>query len=237
MGFQHISTAELQEQLSDPQTILIDIRPVEAYNGWPIRNESRSGHIRGARSLPLKWANYIDWIEIVRSKGILPEHSLIIYDYDSEASEKVADRFSRSGYSSIKIYAQFLDQWCADKALPMDRLKRYSHLVYPEWLKTLLDGGSPPEHEGKDFVVCHGHYRNRGAYEEGHIPGAVEVDTNSLESPETWNRRSSAELKETLEKLGITVNTTVILYGRFSFPDNNDPFPGFFQSFRYSCIH
>ena len=33
-------------------------------------------------------------------------------------------------------------------------------------------------------------------------------------------------MKETLEKLGITEDTTVILYGRFSFPDNDDPFPG-----------
>ena len=52
------------------------------------------------------------------------------------------------------------------------------------------------------------------------------MDTNTLESPETWNRRSPQELKESLEALGITENTTVILYGRFSFPDNNDPFPG-----------
>ena len=226
MGFQNISTVELQQQLSDQQTIIIDVRPVEAYNGWKIHNEARGGHIRGARSLPLKWTNYIDWIEIVRSKGILPDQSLVIYGYDLNELEKVADRFPRSGYDQIRVYEHFVDEWCPNETLPMDQLSRYHQLVYPEWLKTLLDGGTPPEFDGNDFVVCHGHYRNRGAYEEGHIPGAVEVDTNTLESPETWNRRSPAELKETLEKLGITENTTVILYGRFSFPDNNDPFPG-----------
>jgi len=57
-----ISTAELQQHLSDSQTTLIDIRPVEAYNGWRINNEARGGHIKGARSFPLKWTNYIDWI-------------------------------------------------------------------------------------------------------------------------------------------------------------------------------
>jgi len=226
MSFPYISTAELQKQLSDPQTTIIDVRPIEAYNGWKINNEARGGHIEGARSLPLKWTNYIDWIEIVRSKGIFPDQLLVIYSYDSEASEKVADRFVRSGYDQVKVYKHFLDEWCADETLPMDHLQRYKHLVSPEWLKTLLDGGSPPEFDGKDFVLCHGHYRNRGAYEEGHIPGAVDVDTNTLESLETWNRRSPEEIKETLEKLGITADTTVILYGRFSFPDNNDPFPG-----------
>ncbi len=104
MNFPYISTAELQKQLSDPHTTVIDIRPVEAYNGWKLNKEARGGHIRGARSLPLKWTNYIDWIEIVRSKGILPEQSLIIYGYGSKEAEKVADRFSRSGYDHLKVY-------------------------------------------------------------------------------------------------------------------------------------
>ena len=138
----------------------------------------------------------------------------------------MADRFSRSGYDHVIVYNQFQDEWCVDDSLPMDHLHRHQQLVYPEWLLTLMDGGNPPEYEGKNFVICHGHYRNKGAYDEGHIPGAVHVDTNTLESPETWNRRSPEELKETLEKLGITEDTTVILYGRFSFPDNDDPFPG-----------
>lgn len=226
MSFQTISTHELQSQLEDPLTTIIDVRPVEAYNGWKIRGEVRGGHIEGARSLPLKWTNYIDWIEIVRSKGILPDQLLIVYGYDSEEAELVADRFLRSGYEKIRIYNHFISEWCTNELLPVDQLKRYQQLVYPEWLKTLFDGGTPPGYQGKKFVICHGHYRNRGAYEEGHIPGAIEVDTNTLESPETWNRRSPEELKRTLESLGITEDTTVILYGRFSFPDNNDPFPG-----------
>ena len=226
MSFQSISTAELHKQLDNPQTTVIDIRPVEAYNGWKLNKEARGGHIKGARSLPLKWTNYIDWIEIVRSKGILPDQSLIIYGNGPEEALLVAERFLRSGYDQIRVYEHFVAEWCTEDTLPMDHLQRYYQLVYPEWLLTLLDGGTPPEFQGKNFVVCHGHYRNRGAYEEGHIPEAVDLDTNTLESPETWNRRSPEEIKETLEKLGITDNTTVILYGRFSFPDNNDPFPG-----------
>jgi thiosulfate/3-mercaptopyruvate sulfurtransferase len=52
------------------------------------------------------------------------------------------------------------------------------------------------------------------------------MDTNALESPETWNRRSPEELKKALEEHGITADTTVILYGKFMFPDNDDEFPG-----------
>ena len=50
--------------------MLVDVRSPGEFSG---------GHIEGARSLPFKWTGYIDWIEIVRSKNILPEDSLILY--------------------------------------------------------------------------------------------------------------------------------------------------------------
>ena len=65
--FDILSTLELSDLLEDKNTIIIDIRPVDAYNGWRCENEKRGGHIKGAKSLPLKWTNYMDWIEIVRS--------------------------------------------------------------------------------------------------------------------------------------------------------------------------
>ena len=108
----------------------------------------------------------------------------------------------------------------------MDNLKRYRHLVSADWLNQLIKTNNAPEYYNNKFVICHTHYQNKGAYGEGHIPEAIDLDTNLLESPETWNRRSPEELKYTLEQLGITYDTTVVLYGRFSYPDVNDPFPG-----------
>lgn len=221
-----ITTTKLQSELVDPDVKLIDVRPVEAYNGWKLAHESRGGHIKMARSLPFKWIDYIDWIEIVRSKGILPEHKLVVYGYDLEQTNKVVHLFKRAGYENIHAYYDFVGQWCSDRSLPMEHLTRYRQLVSAEWLKELLDTGKADEYDNGKYVICHAHYRNRGAYDEGHIPGAVELDTNTLESPQTWNRRSPGELKETFESLGITHDITVILYGRFSFPNNDDPFPG-----------
>ncbi|MBW1849514.1 MAG: sulfurtransferase [Deltaproteobacteria bacterium] len=225
-GPETITTAKLQSELVDPDVKLIDVRPVEAYNGWKLAHESRGGHIKMARSLPFRWIDYIDWIEIVHSKGILPEHKLVVYGYDLEQTNKVVHLFKRAGYENIHAYYDFVGQWCSDSSLPMEHLTRYRQLVSAEWLKELLDTGKADEYDNGKYVICHAHYRNRGAYDEGHIPGAVELDTNTLESPQTWNRRSPGELKETFESLGITHDTTVILYGRFSFPNNDDPFPG-----------
>ena len=222
-----ISTQELVEMLENPSVEIIDVRPTEAYNGWRLQRETRGGHIKGARTLPVKWAGYIDWIEIVRHKQILPEQKIIIYGYTGEEARIVAERFSGGGYHDICIYNGFVSEWSARPDLPMDQMANYRNLVYPGWLKELISGKTPPEYtNGSNYVVCHAHYRNYDDYLLGHIPGAIALDTLALEAPETWNRRSPKELKAALEKHGISNDTTVILYGRFSFPKNDNPFPG-----------
>jgi len=226
LNIKTITTEELTKTLTENQTILIDVRPVDAYNGWQLRNEARGGHIKGARSLPSKWTNYIDWIEIVRSKGILENDNIVLYGYDENETIKVAKSFELANYANIKIYNHFIDEWSANNELPMDKLHNYSTLVYADWVKEIIDGGNPPGHDGGKTVICHSHYRNRDAYLSGHIPGAIDMDTLALESPETWNRRSSEELKKAFEEHGITADTTVILYGKYMDPDNDDEFPG-----------
>jgi len=226
LSVEKISTAELEKLLGINKTHIVDARPVYAYNGWKLKGEKRGGHIKGARCLPVKWAKYMDWIEIVRSKNILPEDQIIIYAENEKDAQVVAKTFLRNDYKNVRIYDHFADEWAANNSLPMDNLERYKMLVYPEWVKELIDDGNPPEYNNNKFVICHTHYRNHDDYLEGHIPGAIALDTLELESPETWNRRTPAELKEALEKKGITHDTTVILYGRFGFPKNEDPFPG-----------
>jgi thiosulfate/3-mercaptopyruvate sulfurtransferase len=226
VNYDVISTNDLFKLLEDPMTQIIDVRPVEAYNGWKLHNEKRGGHIKNARSLPLKWTNYIDWIEIVQAKNIELDHKIIIYGYDKSDAEKVASMFTRVGYPNIRIYDAFISEWSKTNALPMNFLPRYKNLVSAEWLKDLIETNNAPEYDNDRFVICHGHYRNQEDYLMGHIPSAISLDTLLLESPDTWNRRSPEEIKTALENMGISHDTTVILYGRFSFPDNDDPFPG-----------
>lgn len=221
-----VSSRELLGLLDDEAVRPVDVRPIDAYNGWRLRGEARGGHIRGARTLPHKWADYLDWIEIVRAKEIRPEHSLVVYGYDETKAERVAGLFAQAGYESVRVYHDFVDEWSADEGFPMDRLPRYRHLASPWWLDELISQGTAPEWSDGRWVLCHAHYRNPEDYQKGHIPGAVALDTLELESPETWNRRSPGEVKKALERLGIAHDMTVVLYGRFSAPDNSDPFPG-----------
>ncbi|MBD3223812.1 MAG: thiosulfate sulfurtransferase [Caldithrix sp.] len=221
-----LSTQELLQYLDQSDARIIDVRSPDAYNGWKEYNEFRGGHISGAKSLPAKWAKYIDWIEIVRNKDIAPEHTLILYGYEADQTENIAKLFNRAGYPTVHVYHHFVDEWSRNEMYPMEHLARYRHLVSAKWLNELITTGTAAQCDDNPYVICHAHYRNRSDYEAGHIPGAIDLDTNSLESTETWNRRSPDELKQALQNMGITKDTTVILYGRFSFPDNNDPFPG-----------
>lgn len=224
--FKEISTNELKEWMDIQHVKIVDVRPVDAYNGWAFQKEPRGGHIRGAKSVAAKWAHYIDWIEIVRSKGILPEHTIVLYGYSAEEIQKVALCFKQANYPKVYVYHHFLDEWSPNNDLPMDYLPRFKQLVPASWVKEIIIGENTNGSARKKAVIVHAHYRNRDAYLSGHIPGAIDMDTLALEAPETWNRRSPKELEQALLEHGITANTTVILYGKFMFPDNDDEFPG-----------
>ncbi len=221
-----LKTNELKNLFDNKEVKIIDVRSVDAYNGWKLNNEFRGGHIRGAKSLPAKWTKYLDWIEIVNSKEILTQDKIVVYGYNKVETEKVAKYFLNAGFDNINSYHHFIDEWTANTELPMEQLSRYQHLVSAEWVKKLLSDENPPEYGNSKYIVCQAHYRNRNAYLSGHIPGAIDIDTLALEAPETWNRRSPDELKTALEQHGINADTTVVLYGKFMWPDNADEFPG-----------
>lgn len=224
-----ISTDELIKKIANHKEkifSIVDVRSVEAYNGWCLENESRGGHIAGAKSLPFKWTRYVDWIEAVRFKQIATDDPVVIYGYKKEEIDAVAFRFKKSGYQNVSVYYHFLDEWVKDAALEMQLLPRYRQLVSADWVKKLIDGKSPAHYDQKQYKIVHAHYQNRDAYLSGHIPEAIDMDTNAMESMETWNRRSPEELRRTLESHGITHDTTVVLYGKFMHPDNADEFPG-----------
>lgn len=109
-----VRLAELLSAINDKETKIIDVRPIDAYNGWKLMTEARGGHIKGTKSLPAKWTNFMDWIEIVNSKGISHHHRIVVYGYDKTKTEKVADRFFNVGYNDVKVYNHFIDEWSSN---------------------------------------------------------------------------------------------------------------------------
>lgn len=221
-----ISTNQLSDFFKKSESIVIDIRSIAAYNGWSLNGEQRGGHIPGAKSIPLQWTEYMDWVEVLEEKNILTNKPVVIYGYKDD-SHHMAGHLAKLGYENLQVYNNFLDGWATNTDLPLEQLPKFRHLVYPGWIKQLIDGEKPPRYDNDDFVICHSHYDHIEDYHKGHIPGAIPVDTNSLEATQTWNRRSPGELKRALENYGIRHDTTVVIYGRFSSPKyDEEKFPG-----------
>jgi 3-mercaptopyruvate sulfurtransferase SseA len=223
------TTAEVRRRLTEPGLTIVDVRPLSAYNGWRASGEARGAHIPRAVAFPNGWLSSIDDVELERlldSKGILPDREVVLYGDRLEDVSAVQTRLAELGHTRVRRYEDGWAAWAADQALPVERLANYDKLVHPEWLRRLLDGGRPEAAPSGKFLLFHVNFGVPEEYEENHIPGARYLDTNRIESPEDWNRRSPEELDAAMRSLGITHDTTVILYGRDTEGQANEKWPG-----------
>jgi thiosulfate/3-mercaptopyruvate sulfurtransferase len=225
-----ITAGELRDLLDDAGTTIVDVRPLAAYNGWRLRAEARGGHIPGAVALPARWLTSVDGPEIEREldqKRIVPGRSIVIYGNGVDDARVLADRLVAAGHDAVRVLDGGWAAWADDPTLPVERLPNYDRLVHTEWLRELLAGGSPEGYDGGRFLLFHVNFGVPDEYEEGHIPGALYLDTNWLEDPDNiWQRRAPAELDDATRSLGITHDTTVIVYGRDTEGQANEKWPG-----------
>src|SRR5437588_1106231 len=224
-----IDLAELRERLDDPDLTLVDVRALPAYNGWRARGAVRGGHIPGAVAFPSAWLKTVDSPEVerlLRSKAILNSREVVLYGDRPEDSLPLRTRLAALGQLGVRTYQGGWAEWAAQRSLPVDRLTNCQKLVHPDCRRELLDGGTPEAGPAGPFRLFHVNFGVRQEYVENHIPGALYLDTNRLENPEDWNRRTPAELETALRSLGITHDTTVILYGRDTEGHANEKWPG-----------
>jgi 3-mercaptopyruvate sulfurtransferase SseA len=224
-----ISTAELSRRLGAEDIVVVDVRALHAYNGWRGDGEARGGHIPGAVAFPSGWLPALDDAELLRllhSKGITRAAEIALYGDGSEGVEAVRQTLVELGLAAVRVYEHGWSKWAGDRALPVERLPHHERLVHPDWLREVLDGGAPEAAPDGDFLLFHVNFGVPEEYEEDHLPGALYLDTNLLENPDDWNRRSPAELSAALCSLGVTRDTTVILYGRDTEGHANEKWPG-----------
>jgi thiosulfate/3-mercaptopyruvate sulfurtransferase len=224
-----VTTTELRERLGDPALTIVDVRGLPGYNGWRSNGEARGGHIPGAVAFPSAWLRSVDSAEVERllhSKDIAPGREVVLYGDRPEDVLAVRTRLADLGVAGVRIYEQGWAEWAADETLPVERLPNYEKLVHAEWLRDLLDGGKPEAAPAGPFLLFHVNFGVPEEYEENHLPEALYLDTNRLENPGDWNRRTPQELETALRALGITNETTVVLYGRDTEGDANEKWPG-----------
>ena len=224
-----ISTTELAQRLSDDDLTVVDVRPLAAYNGWSLRGEARGGHVPGARAFPSAWLRSVDEPEVARileEKGVVPDRSVALVGYSADDVAAVEGRLRELGVGDVRTLEGGAQAWAADASLPIDRLPNYDRLVTIDWLKDVLAGGTPEAAPTGRFLLFHVNFGVPEEYAEGHIAGAAYLDTNWLEDPADWNRRSPEALDQALRSLGITRDTTIVVYGRDTIGDANEKWPG-----------
>lgn len=223
---QTISTAELAARLSEVGLAVVDTRSLAAYNGWRLDGAARGGHIPGAVAFPRDWLFRVsdaDVDELLGQKGISSASTVVLYG--EETSDLRALLLERG--LEVLVYQPGWSEWSADDSLPVESIPNYEKLVYPEWLFELINGQHPDTYQGSSYVLVHVNFGVPEEYEEGHLPGAIYLDTNQVEDPlNLWQRRTAAELEATLLSLGIASDTTVVLYGRDTVGDPNEKWPG-----------
>jgi molybdopterin synthase sulfurtransferase len=225
----NISTAELRRRLTGPELTVVDVRPLHEYNGWRPDGVARGGHIPGAVAFPSAWLTSIDDAEVERllhSKDIVPGRQIVLYGDGSDGVSAVGSRLADLGHPGVLSYEPGWKEWAADENLPVERLTNHERLVHTGWLRRVLDGGRPEASPSGRFLLFHVNFGVPEEYREHHLPGALYLDTNQLENPMDWNRRSPEELDAALRALGITRDTTVVLYGRDTEGEAEEKWPG-----------
>lgn len=199
-----ISSQQLLEHLNNDQTLILDLRSSDSYNGWRLSGEKRPGHIAGAYNLP-------DPKEIPSIFHSRPWENVILYGTEADLIRETANLFVTNNSTKIFIYEDFYSQWAKEAIYPMENLPGYKNLIPTEILSEIMQRPDKAQ-------IFHCHYDNREPYKKAHIPGARELDTLWLESPEDWKIRSDSELLELAENLGLHKETPVILYGESKTP-------------------
>jgi 3-mercaptopyruvate sulfurtransferase SseA len=96
--------------------------------------------------------------------------------------------------------------------LSREQAPNYHQLVSSKWVAELIDGGRPPTWPGKKYSILDVSTSDNKDYTKGHIPGAVLVRTDQIERAPVWNLVSNNELQEVIEGVGITRDSTVVVY-------------------------
>ena len=225
-------------RLGDEDFVIIDSREDEEYNGWTLYGEPRGGHIRGAVTVNYKWffnsdktvLSYEVLKDLLESREITTDKEVVSYCTAGIRSGFVYFALRLMGYDQCSNYDGSIYDWSADASAPMDAMPNYHKLVYPGWVEGLIANGNPgtagvpSTYPGNGYVILECRYDC--SEEAGHIPRAISVHPCYFENefntslyypnyndPGDGNLLPDVELQAAIETLGITKDTTVVVYG------------------------
>ena len=217
--FNTVDTEAVKAALYDDNTVLVDTRLNDAFNGWKLDGVNRGGHIEGAVDFSANWlkadTNNKDTQlnEALQTKGITTDKSIILYDSNDRDAKEVADYLSKKDYKNIAIYN--VKPWTEDENLPMVSYPHYEKIMPAVAIKDLLDGKEVETfNQGKAIKIIEASWGEATeSYDKGHIPMAIHINTDSIEPPPEWLLANDEQLKTFALDYGFTKDDVVIVTG------------------------
>ncbi len=215
-----ISTKDLKDKIGSKDWVVVDTRMNDAFNGWKLDQVVRGGHITGATDFSANWLKSEDkdkdtiLAQALKTKNISADKNIVLYDANGKDATSVATYLKLKGITNIYTYD--VKQWADDNTLPMETYENYKMLVPPSFINDLINGKKPETYTNdkyKIFEVAWGEESKDEDYIQGHIKGAVHINTDEIESPPLWSINSDKDLQTFAQKNGLTEDTTVVLYG------------------------
>ncbi|WP_168190091.1 rhodanese-like domain-containing protein [Caloramator sp. E03] len=214
-----LKTEDVKSKLNDSSYVLVDTRINDAFNGWKLDGVKRGGHIPNAVDFSANWLKVdakdkdktLD--EALKTKNILADKNIILYDANGKDAEEVAKYLSAKGYKNLYYYD--IKQWAADDSLPLEKFKNY-HLIVPAAIvKDIIDGKKPETFEdaGTIKIVEASWGEEKDSYAKGHVPTSFHINTDNVEPPPAWMLASDKQLAKFAVDYGFTKDDTVIVTG------------------------
>jgi thiosulfate/3-mercaptopyruvate sulfurtransferase len=205
-----VDTKEIVELTGKKDVSILDTRSEDAYNGWILNGEKRRGHIPFARPFPKEWTKILK-VDSPIVKNLASKKKVVLYGANKQDTNAVYEFLKKAGVN-VDIYDAFMSEYLNNDKLKLDYLKNYKLLVPASYVQEAIKSK-------KDIKIFEASWGKGKDYKKAHIPTAVHINTDLVESGPFWNYRSKKELLDFALKYSISKDTKVILYG----PDNMPP--------------
>lgn len=207
----HAATFAEMQQASQHTIQIIDSRNSNLFNGWPAQGQTVGGHIPNAVNINAEWLpslNTAAFNALLKEDNLNPSVPTYVYG-DNLSAKTLQDRLKSNGFQQVYT----IDQPVTDYKGQLVALPNFHHLVSASWLHNLIDGKTVPYAPEHGYKIVDVNWGPATKYLLEHIPNAQYLNTDEIESKPWWNHVDPAKLTEVLRSLGITQNTTAILYG------------------------
>ena len=191
---------------------VVDCRNSNYFNGWPEAGETRGGHFPDAINFDS------DWLSTLRPPHLgtlLESHRIDLHKATylycaADKAKLLKQQLNKLGNEQVTILTDDVTSYSGT----LSALTNFQQLVPVEWLNQLIEGKVVTNAPQKSFAVVEVAWGPPTKYLVSHIPSALYLNTNTIESEPWWNRVDASQLRSVLKELGIGYDTTVILYGR-----------------------